>query len=107
MNNQKTKSVIAYIFGLIGGLIVLLMKDSEETTKIHAAQSITIFLMYYILKFVIRFLPLQIPYISHILNLLYIIAILVGIVKACNGNEPEIPVIGNIAKSVFKKQIEN
>ena len=42
MNNEKTKSVLAYIFGLIGGLIVLMMKGSEKRTKICAAQSITI-----------------------------------------------------------------
>ena len=39
MNNEKTKSVLAYIFGLIGGLIVLMMKGSEKRTKICAAQS--------------------------------------------------------------------
>lgn len=107
MNNQKTKSVVAYIFGLIGGLIVLMMKDSERNTKIHAAQSITIFIAYYIIKFAYTFIPFNIPYFRYILSAIYIVCMVVGIVKACNEDSPEIPVIGDIATSIFKKQIEN
>ncbi len=107
MNNEKTKSVLAYIFGIIGGVIVLVMKDTEKNTKIHAAQSITIFLAYYIIKFVYNFIPFGIPYFKYILSALYLIAIIVGIVKACNEDEPDIPIIGDIAKSIFKKQIED
>ena len=107
MNDEKTKSVIAYIFGLISGLIILLMKDTEERTKIHAAQSITIFLAYYIIKFAYGFIPFGIPYFEYILTAIYLVAIVTGIVKACNNDEPELPIIGNIAKNIFKKQIEN
>lgn len=107
MNDEKTKSVLAYIFGLISGLIILLMKDTEEKTRIHAAQSITIFFAYYIIKFAYGFIPFGIPYFEYILTAVYLVAIVTGIVKACNSDEPEIPVIGNIAKNIFKKQIEN
>lgn len=107
VNNEKTKSVIAYLFGLISGLIILLMKDTEEKTRIHAAQSITIFLAYYIVKFAYGFIPFAIPYFEYILKGVYLVAIVTGMVKACSSDEPEIPVIGNIAKSIFKKQIEN
>lgn len=107
MNDEKTKSVIAYIFGLISGFIILLMKDTQRNTRIHAAQSITIFIAYYIIKFAYGFVPFGIPYFEYILNAMYFLAIIVGIVKACdNNNEPEIPVIGDIAKKIFKKQIE-
>ena len=101
MNNEKTKSVLAYIFGLIGGLIVLMMKGSEKRTKICAAQSITIALIYYIVRVAYGFIPFNIPFFD------YIVASIIGIVKACNDNEePEISGIGEIAKSLFKKQIE-
>ena len=104
MNNEKTKSVLAYIFGLIGGLIVLMMKGSEKRTKICAAQSITIALIYYIVRVAYGFIPFNIPF---IVSGLYLVAIIIGIVKACNDNEePEISGIGEIAKSLFKKQIE-
>ena len=107
MNNEKTKSVLAYIFGLIGGLIVLMMKGSEKRTKICAAQSITIALIYYIVRVAYGFIPFNIPFFDYIVSGLYLVASIIGIVKACNDNEePEISGIGEIAKSFFKKQIE-
>ncbi|HCQ56150.1 MAG TPA: hypothetical protein DIU30_07425 [Clostridiales bacterium] len=107
MNNEKTKSVLAYIFGLIGGLIVLMMKGSEKRTKICAAQSITIALIYYIVRVAYGFIPFNIPFFDYIVSGLYLVASIIGIVKACNDNEePEISGIGEIAKSLFKKQIE-
>ena len=43
----------------------------------------------------------------HLISGLYLVASIIGIVKACNDNEePEISGIGEIAKSLFKKQIE-
>lgn len=107
MKNEKTKAVIAYIFGLISGLIILLMKDSNKTTKLHAAQSITIFIGYYLINFIYGFIPFTIPFFEYILNGIYIVAIVIGIVKACSDDNPEIPVIGDLAKSIFKKQIDN
>ena len=107
MNNEKTKAVLAYLFGVIGGLIVLMMKDSERRTKICAAQSVTIFIVFFIIQFVSGFIPLSIPYFEYILNGIYVVAMIVGIVKACGDGEPEIPVIGDWATSIFKKQIEN
>lgn len=99
MNNEKTKSVLAYIFGLIGGLIVLMMKGSEKRTKICAA--------YYIVRVAYGFIPFNIPFFDYIVSGLYLVASIIGIVKACNDNEePEISGIGEIAKSLFKKQIE-
>ena len=91
MNNEKTKSVLAYIFGLIGGLIVLMMKGSEKRTKICAAQSITIALIYYIVRVAYGFIPFNIPFFDYIVSGLYLVASIIGIVKACNDNEePEI-----------------
>ena len=107
MNNEKTKAVLAYIFGLIGGIVVLIIKDTEQRTKICAAQSITMSLLFYILQFASSFIPFSsILPIGFILNVLYLVAIIVGIVKACGDDNPEIPIIGNLAMSIFKKQIE-
>ena len=41
--SEKAKSILAYIFGWIGGLIILFaMKDNERNTRFHAAQAIVI-----------------------------------------------------------------
>mgnify|MGYP004450817247 CR=1 FL=1 len=104
---EKGKSIIAYIFGWIGGLIVLFgMKDSEKNTKIHAAQSIVISLGYSIISVAYRYIPIRIPFFTKALGIVYILCIIMGIVKANNEEDPELPVVGGLAKSIFNKAIE-
>lgn len=101
---DKTKGILIYILGWLGGLIFLLQKDSSQTTKLHAAQAIVASAGYIILNILSGFIP--IPFISTILSVLYLVIMISGIVKVCQENSnPEIPVIGNIAKSIFGKTI--
>lgn len=105
--NEKAKAILAYILGWIGGFIVLFaMKDNERNTKFHAAQAIVIGLGYFIISTIYRFIPITIPFFSTALGIIYIICIIMGIAKANKEEDPEIPVIGNIAKSIFGKKIE-
>ena len=105
--SEKAKAILAYIFGWLGGLIVLYaVKDNEKNTKIHAAQAIVIGLGYTILVTIYRFIPITIPFFSTAVWIIYIICIIMGIAKANKEEDPEIPVIGNIAKSIFGKKIE-
>lgn len=105
--SEKTKCILAYIFSWIGGLIVLFaVKDNERNTKFHAAQAIVIGLGYMIITFAYRILPIYIPFLSTALSVVYLLCIVFGIIKACNEEDPELPVIGGIAKSIFGKKIE-
>lgn len=105
--SEKSKAIIAYIFGWIGGLIVLFaMKDNEKDTKFHAAQAIVISVGYFLIAAIYRYVPIVIPFFSTALWGVYIIAIIMGIVKANKEEDPELPVIGGIAKSIFGKKIE-
>lgn len=106
--NEKTKCILAYIFSWIGGLIVLYgLKDNEKNTKMHAAQAIIIGLGYIAITAIYRMLPLYIPFLSTVLSVLYIICIIFGIIKACNNEAPELPIVGDLAKSIFGKKIED
>lgn len=102
--SDKAKGVICYLLGWLGGLIFILQKDSSQTVKLHAAQSITASIGYVILNILSGFLP--IPFLSSIISILYFVVVIFGIVKVCQENQdPEIPVIGNITKSIFGKVI--
>ena len=105
--SEKGKAILAYVFTWIGGLIVLFgMKDNERNTKIHAAQAIVIGVGYIIIVAVYRFIPIYIPFFSKILYGLYAVCVIVGILKANKNEDPELPVVGDIAKSIFSKKIE-
>lgn len=106
--SEKGKAILAYVFTWIGGLIVLFgFKDNTKNTKIHAAQAIIIGIGYMILLAVYRFIPFNIPFFSKIVYGLYIVLIIIGIVKANKDEDPELPVVGNIAKSIFSKKIDD
>ena len=103
---EKAKSILAYILGWIGGLIVLFaMKDNEKNTKFHAAQAIVLSAGYFIVDLVYGYLPFTIPFFGTALWGIYIVGIIMGIAKANKEEDPELPVIGGVAKSIFAKQI--
>ena len=105
--SEKAKAILAYLFGWIGGLIVLFaMKDNEKNTKFHAAQSIVLSVGYFLITIIYRYVPITIPFFTKIVWVIYIIGINMGIAKANKEDDPELPVIGGIAKSIFGKQIE-
>lgn len=105
--SEKGKAILAYVFTWIGGLIVLFgMKDNQKNTKLHAAQAIVIGVAYMIIVVIYRIIPIYIPFFTTILYGLYIACVIIGIIKANNEENPEIPVIAGIAKSIFGKKID-
>ncbi len=105
--SEKSKAILAYIFTWIGGLIVLFgMKDNKRETKIHAAQAIVIGIGYMVILAVYRFIPVSIPFFSRIIYGLYVVLVIIGIVKANKEEDPELPVVGKIAMSIFGKKID-
>lgn len=105
--SEKAKSILAYIFGWVGGLVVLFVfKDNERNTNFHAAQSIIISLGYMLITIAYRYIPIVIPFFGTILWGLYLVGMIMGIVKASKEEDPELPVIGGIAKSIFGKKID-
>ncbi len=104
---DKSKALLAYLLGWIGGLIVLLgLKDNTKNVKIHAAQSIVISVGYFVITIAYNFIPIAIPFFTTIMGALYLICIIMGIEKAATDKAPELPVVGDLAKSLFKNKIE-
>lgn len=103
--SEKGKCILAYLLSWLGGLIVLYgMKDNTKNTNFHAAQAIVIGVGYIILNVAVRFIP--IPFLGTAAWIVYIIAIVFGIIKACNEEDPELPIIGSLAKSMFGSKLE-
>ena len=105
--SEKAKSILAYLLGWFGGLIVLfVMKDNEKNTRFHAAQAIVLSVGYFLITLVYKYIPFTIPFFTTAVWGIYIVGIIMGIAKANKEEDPELPVIGGIAKSIFGKQIE-
>ena len=106
--NEKGKAIISYIFGWVGGLIVLYgMKDNTRETNIHAAQAIvsSVLIEGIAIISMFTFVIVIIPFLPIILSVLSILITIFGIIKAVNEEEPELPILGDMAKSIFKSKI--
>ena len=55
---------------------------------------------------VYRFIPIYIPFFSTLIYGLYAVLVIIGIVKANKEEDPELPVVGKIAMSLFSKKID-
>lgn len=105
--SEKAKCILAYIFGWLGGLIVLLTsKQGPRNTRFHGAQAIVIGAGYTIISMIYNFLPFSIPFFGTALWVIYIVAIVMGIVKANKEEYPELPVVGKAAQAIFGKLID-
>lgn len=104
--SEKGKVILAYLLGWIGGLVVLFgMNDSTRDTRFHAAQSICLSGGYFIITVIYNMLPIYIPFLSTALSIVYLLGIIFGIIKSNNNENPELPVLGGLTKSLFGKVI--
>ena len=103
---EKYKGPLAYLFGWLGGLIILYaVKDNTKLTKFHACQAITISVVSVIVSIVLGFIP-YIKYAAGIISLLLFVIQVVGIAKSYQEQEFEVPVISDLTRNIFKKQLE-
>lgn len=104
--NEKIKGVIAYLFGWLGGIIVLFgMKDNTKLTKFHACQSITLSVISVIVGVVLGFIPV-VKYFGSLISLLIFVLQVIGMVKSYHEEDFQIPVISDLTKDIFKKQLD-
>ena len=102
---QKVRGLLAYLFGWLGGLIILLaFKDNDDRTKFNACQSITISVASLVLSFVIGFIP-YVRLFSGLVSLLMVVLSVIGMIKAYKEEDYELPVISDLTRNIFKSQL--
>lgn len=102
---QKVRGLLAYLFGWIGGLIVLFaLKDNNDQTKFNACQSIVISVSSWVITFVVGFIP-YVRTLSGIISLLFFVMSVIGMIKAYKEEDYELPVISDLTRNIFKKQL--
>ena len=127
--DQKVRGLLAYLFGWLGGLIVLLaFKDNTKETNTHACQAITLSAAYIIISIVISILNFIIGLItgladntavsiifgilSFVIGLVgfvafvgYMVFAIMGMVRAYQEKEHNIPFISGLTQKIFKSKL--
>ena len=102
---QKVRGLLAYLFGWIGGLVILLaLKDNNEQTKFNACQAIVISAAGNILTIIFRFIP-YVGFIGSIISVLMGVLLIIGMIKAYKEEDYELPVISDLTRNIFKSQL--
>ena len=108
--NQNVRGVLAYIFGIIGAAIVLAAyKDNDSRTKFNCYQSITLSLVSIISGIIFGILSSFLAFfsfVSSIVSILIFVCCIIGAVKAYKEQDVELPVISDLTRNIFKKQLD-
>ena len=103
--DQKVRGLIAYLFGWVGGLIVLFaFKDNDDRTKFNACQSIVISVISMLATLILGFIP-YIGFAGKIISVLMTVVAIIGMVKAYREEYYELPVISDLTRNIFKSQL--
>jgi uncharacterized membrane protein len=101
---------LAYVLGILGGIIMLVGGGTNKFVKWAAAQSITMWALYIVLLFALQlmialvhlyFLFLFIP----ILGLIWFVLWIWTSISGFQGKEVRVPVIAGLTESVFKSML--
>lgn len=127
--DQKVRGLLSYLFGWLGGLIVLLaFKDNTKETNTHACQAITLNVCYIVIIFATSILSFIFGLISgladnsvvsvivgifsfllSVVNFAafvgYMVFAIMGMVKAYQEKEHNIPLVSNLTKKIFKSKL--
>ena len=108
--NQNVRGVLAYIFGLIGAAIVLAAyKDNDSRTKFNCYQSITLSIISIVASIVLGIIASFLPFfsfVSSIISILIFVCCIIGAVKAYKEEDAELPVVSDLTRNIFKKQLD-
>lgn len=103
---QNVRGLLAYLFGLIGGLVVLFgLKDNDSRTKFNACQAITMDAIVFVVLLVLGFIPF-VGIVAYLFSALMTVARIIGMIKAYKEEDFELPVISDLTRNIFKSQLD-
>jgi len=90
-------ALLAYVFGLITGIIFLLLEKDNRFVKFHAVQSIAFSVALALISVVASFTPLLAPLALGLVQIAGFVVWIILMVQAFQGKWYRLPVVGDIA----------
>jgi len=97
--NQNLAGLLAYIAGIISGVIFLLIEKENQFVRFHAYQSIMVTVGLVILSIGLSFVPMVGWILSLLLSPIGFILWVVCMYKAYQGEVFKLPIVGDMAAS--------
>jgi uncharacterized membrane protein len=100
--DENLEALLAYVLTWITGIIFYLLEKESKFVKFHALQSTIAFLALQIVAMFFGIIPLFGVFLAGIIGLISIIAWIVCMVKAYQGEWFKLPVAGDLAEKKVK-----
>jgi len=101
--NQNVAAALSYFLFFITGIVFLLIEKENKFVRFHAMQSTLTFGGLFVANLVLTFIPFLGWAISALLSVVGVILWIVLMIKAYQGEEYELPVVGQIARDQVGK----
>jgi len=95
--DENVAGFLCYLFGFITGIVFLILEKRSSFVKFHAKQSTITFLILFVIKILISWIPIINILVFPILILTFILW-LVLMIKALQGKRYELPIVGKWAE---------
>ena len=92
--NENLMAAASYLLGFVTGIIFLLIEKQSRFVRFHAMQSTILFGGIFVVNLALGFIPI----LGWLLNIVVFVAVIVGIIKALQGERWELPLLGSMAK---------
>ena len=100
--DENIEAVLCYALGWISGLVFLLLEKKNQTVRFHALQSLTVFLVLWILSVVLVMVPLIGPLVAILTWPISIVLWILMMIKAYQGVKFKLPVVGDFVEKQLK-----
>lgn len=100
---ENVANFIAYLFGWISGLLILLIEKENDNIRFHGAQSVTVFGSLTVLNLLLPFIPAVGPLLLAIVTPVSMLAWVVLMLMSLFSNAPRIPIVENFAEQLLRQ----
>lgn len=101
--SPNVAGALCYLLGLVTGVVFLLIEKEDRSVRFHAMQSIIVCGAVIVINIVLGFIPGLNLVLLPLFNLAAFVLWIVLLVKAYQGEEWEVPVLGQIARNQVSK----
>lgn len=101
--DEKLEGALCYVLGWITGLIFLLLEKDNKFVRFHAMQSMAVFLALFVVSWILWMIPIIGWTIAGLLSVASFILWILLMIKAYQGEQFKLPVIGDFAEQQISK----
>jgi uncharacterized membrane protein len=91
-------ALLSYLLGFITGIIFYIIEKDNKFVRFHAMQSIITFVAFFVLSMILAFIPVIGWVFIPIVNIVILIIWIILMIKAYQGENFKLPIIGDIAE---------